>query len=57
MKSLTIYGLDESTLGDITSDVAKASGIAPQADPEPKRNLFIRSDQYSFIRKGSPRSP
>jgi Zn-dependent M28 family amino/carboxypeptidase len=25
-----------------------------QADKEPDRNLFIRSDQYSFIRQGVP---
>jgi Zn-dependent M28 family amino/carboxypeptidase len=25
-----------------------------QADPEPQRNLFVRSDQYSFIRQGVP---
>ena len=32
----------------------KSLGVAPQADPEPKRNVFIRSDQYSFIRRGIP---
>ena len=25
-----------------------------QPDPEPQRNLFIRSDQYNFIRHGIP---
>jgi Zn-dependent M28 family amino/carboxypeptidase len=25
-----------------------------QDDPEPQRNIFIRSDQYSFIKKGVP---
>jgi len=25
-----------------------------QDDPEPQRNVFIRSDQYSFIRRGVP---
>jgi len=54
MKSLTIYGLDESTLGDLAASVANGAGITPQADPEPKRNIFIRSDQYSFIRTGIP---
>jgi Zn-dependent M28 family amino/carboxypeptidase len=53
-KKLTIYGLDESELGADASAVAESLGIAPQADPEPKRNLFIRSDQYSFILKGVP---
>ena len=27
-----------------------------QADPEPQRNIFIRSDQYNFIRHGVPPS-
>jgi hypothetical protein len=25
-----------------------------QADPQPERNVFIRSDQYNFIRHGIP---
>jgi len=29
-------------------------GIKPIPDPEPLRNAFIRSDQYSFIKKGVP---
>ena len=29
-------------------------GIRIQNDPEPRRNLFIRSDQYNFIRRGIP---
>ncbi len=51
---LTVYGLDESDLGDDVREVAKAMGIEVQPDPEPIRNVFIRSDQYSFIRRGIP---
>ncbi len=54
LKRLTVYGLDESDLGDDAASVAKALGIEPEPDPEPKRNVFIRSDQYSFIRRGIP---
>jgi len=54
MKRLTVYGIDESDLGDDASAVAKLLSVAPEADPEPKRNVFIRSDQYSFIRRGVP---
>ena len=54
LKKLTIYGLDESDLGGDASAVAQSLGVAPQADLEPKRNIFIRSDQYSFIRRGVP---
>jgi Zn-dependent M28 family amino/carboxypeptidase len=54
MKRLTVYGIDESDLGDDASAVAKSLDIVPEPDPEPKRNVFIRSDQYSFIRRGVP---
>jgi Zn-dependent M28 family amino/carboxypeptidase len=29
-------------------------GIKVQPDPEPVRNVFVRSDQYNFIRHGVP---
>jgi Zn-dependent M28 family amino/carboxypeptidase len=54
LKRLTVYGIDESDLGDDAIAVAKSLGVAPEPDPEPKRNVFIRSDQYSFIRRGIP---
>ncbi|SIN67988.1 Zn-dependent amino-or carboxypeptidase, M28 family [Singulisphaera sp. GP187] len=53
-KLLTVYGMHESDLGEDVVTVANGLGIASQPDPEPKRNLFIRSDQYSFIRVGVP---
>ena len=53
-KILTVYGLVESDLGEDAIAATKAMGVAHQADLEPKRNLFIRSDQYSFIREGIP---
>lgn len=54
LKRLTVYGLDESTLGDDVRAVAKTAGIDVQLDPDPERNSFIRSDQYSFILQGIP---
>jgi Zn-dependent M28 family amino/carboxypeptidase len=54
LKVLTVYGLQESNLGDIVTKVANDRGIRVQSDPEPLRNVFIRSDQYSFIRVGIP---
>ncbi|MFZ0593578.1 MAG: M28 family peptidase, partial [Bryobacteraceae bacterium] len=33
---------------------AKENGIRVQDDPHPEENIFIRSDQYSFIKKGIP---
>jgi len=54
LKVLTVFGLAESDLGDRAREVAQAHGIRVQPDPEPQRNLFIRSDQYNFIRHGIP---
>jgi Zn-dependent M28 family amino/carboxypeptidase len=54
LKILTVMGLPESDLGDDIALVCKKHGVRVQADPEPDRNLFIRSDQYSFIRQGVP---
>jgi Zn-dependent M28 family amino/carboxypeptidase len=54
LKLLTVWGLGESDLGDEARQVAEARGIQVQADPQPERNVFIRSDQYNFIRHGIP---
>ena len=54
LKLLTVYGLDESSLGGMVKQVGQQEGVQVQADPEPLRNAFIRSDQYSFIRQGIP---
>jgi Zn-dependent M28 family amino/carboxypeptidase len=54
MKTLMVLGLDESDLGDDIRAVAKDLGLGVQTDPEPQRNRFVRSDQYSFIKVGVP---
>lgn len=47
-------GAGESDLGDDVRRVAEAMKIEVVPDPEPERNGFVRSDQYSFIRRGIP---
>ena len=54
LKVLKIEGLAESDLGDRAAAIARSLGVKPIPDPEPLRNGFIRSDQYSFIRHGVP---
>jgi hypothetical protein len=54
LKYLEVQGLGESTLGDDVRVVASEAGVQIQADKEPEHNRFIRSDQYSFIKKGVP---
>jgi hypothetical protein len=54
LRMLMVLGLDESDLGSDIRATAGDLGIALQADPEPQRNRFVRSDQYSFIKFGIP---
>jgi Zn-dependent M28 family amino/carboxypeptidase len=54
LKILTVYGLAESDLGDRLLQVADRLGLRLQPDPAPLRNVFIRSDQYNFVRQGVP---
>src|ERR1700732_4392018 len=54
LKVLKVPGLQESDLGDRARDAAQLFGVRVQPDPEPLRNVFIRSDQYNFIRHGIP---
>jgi Zn-dependent M28 family amino/carboxypeptidase len=51
---MVVFGLSESSLGPRATEVAQRHGVATQKDPEPQRNLFIRSDQYNLIRAGIP---
>jgi Zn-dependent M28 family amino/carboxypeptidase len=54
LKILMVLGLDESDLGRDIRATAKELSLEVQADPEPQRNRFVRSDQYSFIKVGVP---
>ena len=54
LKVIEVQGLAESSLGESVRAAAKEQGVDVQTDREPEQNRFIRSDQYSFIRRGIP---
>jgi Zn-dependent M28 family amino/carboxypeptidase len=54
LELVTVYGLAESDIGDRLVPLARGLGLRVQPDPAPLRNVFIRSDQYSFVRQGVP---
>jgi len=54
LKILTVYGLAESDLGDRVKQVGDQLNVQIQPDPQPLLNVFIRSDQYNFVRHGVP---
>jgi Zn-dependent M28 family amino/carboxypeptidase len=47
-------GAEHSSLGPITDRAFQAVGLKRSADPAPEEVRFVRSDQYSFIKKGIP---
>jgi Zn-dependent M28 family amino/carboxypeptidase len=54
LKGISVMGLEESDLGDEFAAASSRFGVPAERDPEPQRRGFIRSDQYSFIRRGIP---
>jgi hypothetical protein len=54
LKSVVVQGLEESDLANDLKRVARSLAVEVLSDPEPERNAFVRSDQYSFIKTGVP---
>lgn len=54
LTSVTPVGYDQSSLGQDAAAVSQAMNLPIVPDPFPDRNVFIRSDQYAFIREGIP---
>jgi hypothetical protein len=48
------FGAERSSLKDLTAKAAAELKVELIADPVPEQALFIRSDQYSFVRQGVP---
>ena len=54
LKTVYAPGQDESSLGETAKSVAAEKGLQLVPDPLPDRNVFIRTDQFSFVREGIP---
>lgn len=48
------FGAQHSSLMLPAEAASKAEGFSLAPDPKPEENFFVRSDQYSFVRKGIP---
>ena len=51
---ITVIGLGNSTLDDVLHDVATATERNVNADPEPEKGYFYRSDHFEFAKQGVP---
>jgi peptidase M28-like protein len=47
-------GVEHSSLKATLDAAARDIGVVLSADPFPEENVFVRSDQYAFIRAGIP---
>ena len=48
------FGSEHSSLEQVISEVVGAEGFKLVSDAVPEEVLFIRRDQYSFVKKGVP---
>lgn len=54
LRDIVVLGAEHSTLDSTVARVARRMGVAVSPDPFPQEVFFVRSDQYSFIRRGVP---
>ena len=54
MREVIVFGGDHSSLGPMAARAARAVGLSPVPDPTPEEVVFIRSDQFPFVRRGVP---
>lgn len=48
------FGAEHTSLGGVVEHLAKENGFTLSPDPDPSEVIFVRSDQYSFVRQGVP---
>ncbi len=51
---VVVHGAPHSTLGEVARASAERLGLTLGPDRTPAQQLFIRSDQYSFVKQGVP---
>ncbi len=54
LKEIVAFGAEHSSLGPIVREESGRVGFVLAADPFPRETIFIRSDQYPFVRRGVP---
>jgi hypothetical protein len=54
MSSVIAWGADNSTLAAVVEKATHRLGLQVSPDPIPEENIFVRSDQYSFVKQGVP---
>ncbi|HEY6554335.1 MAG TPA: M28 family metallopeptidase [Vicinamibacteria bacterium] len=54
LADVVAFGAENSSLDGVVSKAAARAGLSLSPDFIPEENVFTRSDQYSFVRRGIP---
>jgi Zn-dependent M28 family amino/carboxypeptidase len=54
LKDIVPFGAEHSSLDDVVHEAAARLHLGVSPDPMPEEVVFIRSDQYSFVKQGIP---
>lgn len=48
------FGADHSTMGPMVARAVAKAGVTLSPDPMPAETIFVRSDHYTFVKRGVP---
>jgi Peptidase family M28 len=54
LEDVVAYGAEHSSLGTVVNDAAERLHLGVSPDRQPEQVIFIRSDQYAFVKQGVP---
>ncbi len=54
LQDVIAFGAEHTSLDAVIKRAAKHMGLVESPDPMPEQVVFIRSDQYSFVKQGIP---
>jgi Zn-dependent M28 family amino/carboxypeptidase len=54
LDNITVFGAEHSSLGPVIDRAAKRLGVGVLPDASPEEVIFVRSDQFSFVKQGVP---
>jgi Peptidase family M28 len=54
LEDIVAYGAEHSSLGRIVNEAGERLGLSISPDQQPEQVIFIRSDQYAFVKQGIP---
>jgi Zn-dependent M28 family amino/carboxypeptidase len=54
LEDIVAYGAEHSSLARVANEAGERLGLSISPDSQPEQVIFIRSDQYAFVKQGIP---